>query len=87
MAMERRWSQKCAFASGRPRGTPPGARTPANVTDSGRSGWQHSLHDACCKERIAGYDSQVVVEAFRSILLCAKDLHESGVVHADLKQR
>ena len=48
---------------------------------------QRSLHDACAKERIAGYDSQVIVEAFRSILLCVQDLHEGGVVHADLKQR
>ena len=48
---------------------------------------ERSLHDACAKERIAGYDSQVIVEAFRSILLCVQDLHEAGVVHADLKQR
>ena len=48
---------------------------------------QRSLHDACAKERIAGYDSQVIVEAFRTILLCVQELHEAGVVHADLKQR
>lgn len=48
---------------------------------------QRSLHDACAKERIAGYDSQAIVETFRSVVMCVQDLHESGVVHADLKQR
>ena len=48
---------------------------------------QRSLHDACAKERIAGYDIVTVIEVFRSILLCVLDLHDSGVCHADLKQR
>eukprot|EP01046_Picozoa_sp_COSAG06_P029857 COSAG06_NODE_2799_length_6266_cov_19.296596_4_plen_871_part_00 len=48
---------------------------------------QRSLHDACAKERIAGYDIETVIEVFRSILLCVLDLHNSGVCHADLKQR
>jgi hypothetical protein len=48
---------------------------------------QRSLHDACAKERIAGYDIKKVIEVFRSILLCVLDLHNSGVCHADLKQR
>ncbi len=48
---------------------------------------QRSLHDACAKERIAGYDIETVIQVFRSILLCVQDLHDSGVCHADLKQR
>eukprot|EP01046_Picozoa_sp_COSAG06_P008717 COSAG06_NODE_443_length_15706_cov_348.207022_10_plen_738_part_00 len=48
---------------------------------------QRSLHDACAKERIAGYDIKTVIEVFRSILLCVLGLHDAGVCHADLKQR
>jgi hypothetical protein len=48
---------------------------------------ERSLHDACAKERIAGYDIETVIEVFHSTLLCVQDLHDSGVCHADLKQR
>ena len=48
---------------------------------------QRSLHDACAKERMAGYDIATVVQAFRSIVSCVRELHVSGVVHADLKPR
>ena len=48
---------------------------------------ERSLHDACAKERLAGYDYAKVVHAFRCIVLCVWELHACGVVHADLKQR
>ena len=45
---------------------------------------QCSLHDACVK----GECTQQSLSGFAcSIVLCTKDLHESGVVHAELKQR
>ena len=48
---------------------------------------ERSLHDACAKERIAGYKVDTIIEAFRSILGCVEVLHASGVIHGDLKQR
>eukprot|EP01043_Picozoa_sp_COSAG02_P010791 COSAG02_NODE_387_length_23294_cov_52.630610_13_plen_1964_part_00 len=46
-----------------------------------------SLHDACAKERIAGYDFQSIRQAITEVLLCIKKLHDSGLCHGDIKQR
>lgn len=48
---------------------------------------ERSLHDACAKERIAGYDAATIFDIFRQVLVCVQMLHIAGVVHADLKQR
>jgi hypothetical protein len=48
---------------------------------------ERSLHDACAKERIAGYNVQAVIDAFLEICQCVKGLHLHRIVHGDLKQR
>lgn len=48
---------------------------------------ERSLHDACQKERFAGYDIAQIIRTFRDVVLCTQELHTSGIIHADLKQR
>jgi len=48
---------------------------------------ERSLHDACDKERIAGYDLDAIRKAMIDTLTKLQHLHEAGVVHGDLKQR
>eukprot|EP01047_Picozoa_sp_COSAG01_P044680 COSAG01_NODE_4062_length_5387_cov_6.700076_1_plen_1267_part_00 len=48
---------------------------------------ERSLHDTCAKERLAGYDIERVTTVFRNILECVVKLHDSDIVHTDLKQR
>lgn len=46
-----------------------------------------SLHSACATERIAGYEIDAITSIFRDIVLCVKEIHKAGVLHADLKPR
>ena len=46
-----------------------------------------SLHDACHKERLAGYDTPAIIEAVLAVATNLQVLHTLGVVHGDLKQR
>eukprot|EP01045_Picozoa_sp_COSAG04_P005723 COSAG04_NODE_269_length_18509_cov_13.576480_2_plen_958_part_00 len=46
-----------------------------------------SLHDACAKERIAGFILSEIRHVARSIAECLQILHANGVCHGDLKQR
>lgn len=48
---------------------------------------ERSLHDACQKERFAGYDTAQIISTFRDVVLCTQELHTCGIIHADLKQR
>ena len=48
---------------------------------------ERSLHDACAKERLAGYDSNAVVATLRCVASCLNAIHCQGVVHGDIKQR
>lgn len=48
---------------------------------------QRSLHDACAKERFAGYSYSKVVRVMKDVVQCVAKLHEKGLVHGDLKQR
>ena len=48
---------------------------------------ERSLHDACAKERVAGYNLPVIRSTFSSIARCVQSLHSNDVVHGDLKQR
>jgi hypothetical protein len=47
---------------------------------------QRSLHEACQKERLEGYNVAEILSCFRCILLCVQVLHAEGIVHANLKQ-
>ena len=46
-----------------------------------------SLHDACNKERLAGYNLPAIIEVLRAIATKVQQLHAAGLVHGDLKQR
>lgn len=48
---------------------------------------ERSLHDACAKERMAGYDALGVLSTFSGICQCVRVLHSASMVHGDLKQR
>ena len=48
---------------------------------------ERSLHDACQKERFAGYESTQIITTFRQIVRCTQMLHATEIIHADLKQR
>ena len=48
---------------------------------------ERSLHDACNKERIAGYNLRAVSAVLAQVAVRVADLHANGVVHGDLKQR
>eukprot|EP01051_Picozoa_sp_SAG22_P022300 SAG22_NODE_5291_length_1043_cov_1.546610_1_plen_108_part_10 len=48
---------------------------------------ERSLHDACSKERLAGYDLPAIRKAMVDTLTKLQHLHDAGVVHGDLKQR
>jgi len=48
---------------------------------------ERSLHDACCKERLAGYDMAGVHIVLLAVLCCLAALHARRVIHGDLKQR
>jgi len=48
---------------------------------------ERSLHDACCKERLAGYDMAGVHIVLLAVLCCLAALHARRVIHSDLKQR
>eukprot|EP01047_Picozoa_sp_COSAG01_P035209 COSAG01_NODE_2686_length_7252_cov_3.534741_1_plen_1620_part_00 len=48
---------------------------------------ERSLHDACAKERLAGYDSEAVVRVVHSVAVCVQALHSHKILHGDLKQR
>lgn len=48
---------------------------------------ERSLHEACARERIAGYAAEQIVFIFRSLLQCVHTLHLAGIVHGDIKQR
>jgi serine/threonine protein kinase len=48
---------------------------------------ERSLHDACAKERIAGYKYDEIVNVSKCIISCIHVLHENGVVHGDIKER
>jgi serine/threonine protein kinase len=46
-----------------------------------------SLHDACAKERIAGFRFTEIQQITRDIAQCLQTLHANSVCHGDLKQR
>ena len=48
---------------------------------------ERSLHDACAKERLAGYDRAAVLATLRSVAECLSVIHAASVVHGDLKPR
>ena len=48
---------------------------------------ERSLHDACAKERVAGYNMPAVMSTMRELVRCVAALHAAGICHADLKQR
>lgn len=48
---------------------------------------ERSLHDACAKERIAGYELAAIKHVMKCVTVCVQKLHHAGLIHADLKQR
>eukprot|EP01050_Picozoa_sp_SAG11_P009995 SAG11_NODE_980_length_6319_cov_2.389068_4_plen_408_part_00 len=48
---------------------------------------ERSLHDACAKERIAGYNLSAVRGAAGCVVWCVLQLHKRRICHGDLKQR
>ena len=48
---------------------------------------ERSLHDACAKERIAGYELETIKHVMRCTATCVRKLHATGLIHADLKPR
>ena len=48
---------------------------------------ERSLHDACARERFAGYQVHAVRRCVNQVANCLHGLHRHGLVHGDVKQR